>query len=329
MADIELYRPATEAEITPVIIKLGGDPTTMNLVEMNAFLYTEVKENPRLDAIADDIIDETKLLYVVQVYELDRYFSTYDIYKPNKQIDDVNAARMTEIYDYLKIQVDTLNTYLSGAGVYPAMWTLDNQDFVTSHPAGHFKYHTWDEVYDNSTATAFNYPDASDGWEGIGLGFNETPDSDLQVDFFDKQESNFDGEGFQSGFWDGKNEIFTTPWPDTTLSNQSNRSARNAYVFSRVQVSFTYPGIGTYTDYLYHIEADFRLRVGLDSSFFLAAGIDVSQVISVMDEWDVINNNRENSYTGTRINVQRNFRTLTTLENQLRRDKILIDSGEV
>ena len=326
MADIELYRQAAEDELIPLIVQLEGDYTQMNLVEMNAFIYSKVKENERLNAIFDKIFDETRLLFVIQVMSLSRYFRTYDIYYPNKQLDVVNADRLMEVYEELKANADQLNAYLAGiAPVYPTEWSYGVHEFVTSHPANHFKNHTWGDAYDNDPSTAFNYPEASEGWEGIRLGFNETVDSDLEVDFFDKQETNLTGKGFQSGFWNGLDEIYTTPFPNRVLSNQSNRSARNSYVLSRVQVIFTHPDIGNYSDYLYHIEADFNLERGLDASFFSGAGINVDHVLNLMDEWDVINNYRENSYFGTHINVQRFYLTLTSLENQLRRDKIVIE----
>jgi len=85
----------------------------------------------------------------------------------------------------------------------------------------------------------------------------------------------------------------------------------------------------TYTEYLYHIEADFRLEKGLNSPFFNAAGIDVNEVLNKMDQWDIVNNNRENTYYGSRIVLQRNIKTLESIEKQLKIDKTIIDSLEI
>jgi len=64
----------------------------------------------------------------------------------------------------------------------------------------------------------------------------------------------------------------------------------------------------------------------LDASFFSDLDINPQEIITKMDEWDIINNNRENTYNGTRINIQRNLTTLEALEFRMKTDKTIADN---
>jgi len=259
-SDLQFYENATEEQFKPYIINLGGDWGNMNLREMNTFMYTQVKENPRLTLIQSEIIDEAKLMSTAQLLNFGSYFPVYSIYDINTRVDRVNITKMTENYDYIFERILAVDAFLNlFPGEYPTEWTFDNQEFVTSHPASHFKNHTWGDAYDTSLSGAFNYPEESGGWEGLGLGMNETSETST-INFFDKQDGNLEGKGFETNFW-STDGMFNTPWPNITASNQSNRSARNSYIVSRAEVEFSYDGMGTYTDYLYFIEVDFRLEV--------------------------------------------------------------------
>ena len=325
MSDIQYYRIATVEEFKPYILMLGGDYYNMDLVEMNAFMYTKIKENPRLFAIKDEIIDETNYLFTAQLFNFGSYFQPYNTYIYNVNIDQANIEKMNTLYDYINAKITLVNEYLEeNSNEYPAVWVTNNQDFITSHPASHFKNHTWGESYDISTQDRFNYPVENNGWSGVGLGMTVTEASNTPINFFDKQDSNLNGVGFTARFWN-EDKLYSTPFPHVTLSNNLTRSARNSYICSRMPTIFDYDTIGTYTDYLYFIEVDFRLGVGLDAQFFSILGIDTSEIITKMDQWDIVNINREDTYHGTRINIQRGITTLESFEDRMKTDKIIID----